>query len=85
MVESLIKKLINIWDPLGIYGFAPKDEYDDIVRCIIDLFYSNANEKDIKKYLLSQCYNEKTASKSKINDLYELICLFISRDLIGGQ
>lgn len=73
MTKHLIKKIVNIWDPLGVYGLAPADEYDDIVNELFNMLNTNVDENKIKKYLISQYYNEKVENNAKVNELYELI------------
>lgn len=75
-IKIFVKKLINIWDPLGVYGLAPQNEYDDIVNIVANFLESNADEKTIKKYLLNQYYNDKTKSEAKVDELIDLLIFF---------
>lgn len=75
MKNQIIKKLINIWDPLGIYGLAPEDEYDDITAKLIDLIDAKASKNEIKEYLMLQYYSEKAKNEIKVNELYDVISL----------
>lgn len=35
---EIIKEVIVKWDPIGLMGFAPPDEYDDECQLIFDKF-----------------------------------------------
>lgn len=35
---EIIKEVIVKWDPIGLMGFAPPDEYDDECKLIFDKF-----------------------------------------------
>jgi hypothetical protein len=75
MKKDVIKKLINIWDPLGIYGLAPEDEYDDIVARVIIFLETNASKEVTKDYLLAQYYNERAKSEARVNELIDVLYL----------
>lgn len=38
---EIIKEVIVKWDPIGLMGFAPPDEYDDECALILDEFIQN--------------------------------------------
>ena len=46
-----IKKIINLWDPMGLMDFCPEDEYETEVKGIRNLIVNN---KNMDKKLLAQ-------------------------------
>lgn len=38
-----ITKIINDWDPIGVFPMAPKDEYVNEIKKIYEYVYSNQN------------------------------------------
>ncbi|MDR1159482.1 MAG: hypothetical protein LBK69_02545 [Syntrophomonadaceae bacterium] len=73
MEKNVIKKIINIWDPLGVYGLAPEDEYDDIVAKVAVFFETKTDRETIKNYLLAQYYNERVKSEARVNELIDIL------------
>ena len=52
---ELYKKIDNIlyneWDPIGISGFAPEDEYHSYLPLVFKLAIENASSQSIADYL----------------------------------
>jgi len=73
MDKEIVKRIINIWDPLGVFGLAPKDEYDYIVMDIVAFFDAKTiDEGKIKKYLLNQYYSEAARNEEIVNELFNV-------------
>ena len=77
MEKHIIKKIINIWDPLGVFGLAPRDEYDDITEKIICFLEASADRKAIKKYLMGQYYSEKVKNETIVDELIDILYMLI--------
>lgn len=75
MKISIIKKLINIWDPLGVYGLAPEDEYDDITAKVLEFLEANTSKETLRDYLLAQYYSEKAKNEARVNELIDVFFL----------
>ena len=75
MERSVIKKLINIWDPLGVYGLAPDDEYNEIIARVAVFLDAKADKKTIKDYLMAQYYSERAKCEARVDELIDVLYL----------
>lgn len=74
MKKETISNIVNIWDPLGVLGLAPNDEYDDIVNFIYEHYkQEKINQDELYNFLLNQTINKNEIDKIKINALINLL------------
>lgn len=80
MKRKIINEIINLWDPFGTKGLAPKDEYKDISDEIINLFNEKKHDENyIKKYLLNLCASIEYKNESSINELYNILYFIMNK------
>ena len=70
----LINKILNLWDPYGVIGLGPIDEYKAISLKVIDIL------KDKNNYIRKKLYNYlkmvdvlNTTNDTKLNEMEDLI------------
>ena len=69
-----ILQVINVWDPLGVFGLAPLDEYKSISEKVCEMLgESPIQEQKIKKFLISQYGDEMSKNKEKVDEVYSLL------------
>lgn len=53
ITSDIRQVLVDDWDPIGIKGFGPDDEYDSYIAGIYRLLLKNPNEDEIVDHLCS--------------------------------
>lgn len=84
MTMDNIRKIINTWDPIGLFPMAPKDEYAGEIKKIYDIICSN-HEQDIQ--LLANAINDMFI-KSFGEDVYHSDmekCMQIAESLVHSR
>ena len=51
LYQSIDEILWNDWDPIGVKGFGPRDEYDSYTNNIFSLKIKGASQEEIAKKL----------------------------------
>jgi len=70
----LINKIINLWDPYGVIGLAPMDEYKDISLRIFDIIKEKNKEIKINLYNYLKLVDVlKTTNDTKMIELIDLL------------
>lgn len=79
-----IKAIINHWDPIGLFPYAPEDEYDCEIKEIICFFNEFDRVGDISEYDLGRKI-KKIFSDSFGNDVFcgsDEDCLKVAREIL---
>jgi len=50
--DAIRRVLYDDWDPIGVSGWGPKDEYDSYIAQIYRILTSNGAENDLIEYLM---------------------------------
>lgn len=80
--KSIIKKQIDLWDPINLLSFCPSDEYDSEINHIYEKINVNKlNELNLGKIIYDtfKMYFEEDFNKS-IND-----CIEIAKEIINYE
>ncbi|WP_430022783.1 DUF1871 family protein [Paenibacillus sp. MABNR03] len=46
MIHILVKRIIDEWDPIDLFPYAPEDEYEEEIKQIEDCIVNSSLEKD---------------------------------------
>jgi hypothetical protein len=49
--DSIRQVLYNDWDPIGVSGSAPEDEYDSYIAPVYRILSGSRSEQDLVEYL----------------------------------
>lgn len=73
MKKENVVSILNIWDPFGVIGLSPMDEYFDISDRVIELIESGENDENIKAYLISLYASKEDINLAKVNEVVKLL------------
>lgn len=72
MKKEMIKKIISLLDPIGVYGLGPLDEYDDIAEKTYQIIRDGKTDY-LKEYLINQYSSRENADLNKVDLAVDLL------------
>lgn len=69
---EIVKEVFLLWDPYGVVGFGPNNEYDDMVNYTLKIMSEGDDVSKLREYIRSIDILE-TLNSTKIDILIDLI------------
>lgn len=72
-IKEIVKEIIDEWDPVNLFPYAPKDEYKDEIYAVTELVKQNKNRIEIAEgiqKIFIDWVGEKIFSHERCNESF---------------